>query len=116
MTLPFVRQLPNGQRVLTEFDCKDDEVELLGKKFIALDGAYLIEILPDATVRIAACQFIHGKQADVEVMICGNGPELIEAVHDLVRASQKHLASAKVVPLRQKPKLKIVLPNGGDVA
>lgn len=91
MELPFVRQFPNGRRGLSTVEVADD-VGHMGKKFIALGGAYVCEILPSGYARIAACvQGEDGKQIDVEQDACENGPNLIEAVERLVRASVKHV-------------------------
>jgi hypothetical protein len=91
MDLPFVRQYPNGRRALATISVADD-VGHLGKKFIALGGAYVCEILPSGYARIAAClEGKDGKQQDVEQDACENGPGLPEAVERLVRASVQHI-------------------------
>lgn len=90
MPIPFVRQFPNGRRALSEFSASP-EVEELGRKFIALGGAYVCEILPSGYARIAACVQRKGKQVDVEQDACENGPPLVDAVERLVRASVKHV-------------------------
>lgn|SRR5512146_777452 len=96
MPLPFVRQYPNGRRCLAEMTPLP-EVERLGKHFIAAGGAYLVEILSDGKVRVAACLQIDGKQEDVEEETCENGPELMAAVDRLVRASVKHVDNSPTV-------------------
>ena len=123
MSLPWIRQYPNGRRALAEFECKDGEVELLGKKFIALEGTYICEILSTGSVRLAACQFINGVQCDVEVEFSENGPPLAVAVEKLIRASVKHVEPQKIIPIRggkremerRVAKLAVVKPDGDAV-
>lgn len=117
MTIPFVRQFPpnelhpKGKRSLSEFICSSPEVEFAGQKFIALDGAYVCEILPDGKARVAAVQFINGVQQDVEVEICDNGPALPLAVERMIMASVKHVEVTKVLPFKpKKAKIHLVKP------
>ena len=90
MSLPFVRQFPDGKRVLSDVTCLP-QVEMLGREFIAAGGRYVCEILLNGQARIAACVQIDGDQEDVEVEVCENGPPLAAAVDRLVRASWKHI-------------------------
>lgn len=89
MTLPFIRQYPNGRRCLAEMTPLP-EVERLGQAFIASGGAYVCEIMPDGQARVAACVQVDGKQLDIAEEVVPNGPELMAAVDRLVRASAKY--------------------------
>ena len=121
MSIPFIRQypanamFPTGRRALSEFACSP-EVEGLGRKFIALEGAYVCEILPDGKARIAACQFVNGVQKDVEVEVCDNGPGLPAAVERVIRASVAHVDN-KVIPIKgareARRRLKLVSSSDG---
>jgi hypothetical protein len=92
MTIPFVRQYPNGRRGLTEIECPTT-IEAIGRQFIAGGGCYLIEILTDGHVRMAACLLDgNDKQQDVEEIICGNDPELKGNVNLLISRSFKHVS------------------------
>ena len=90
MPLPFVRQFPDGKRVLSEVTCSP-LVEQLGFEFIAAGGRYVCEIMPDGMARIAACVMIGGKQKDLEVTICPNTAALLVEVDHLVSASWEHI-------------------------
>lgn len=94
MTLPFIRQYPNGRRALAEVNLFP-AVESLGREFIAKGGAYVCEILPSGRARLAACLLVDGEQKDVEESEVDNGPGLLDAVSDLVGRSVKHLGETE---------------------
>lgn len=115
MSIPFIRQFPpteqhpKGERRLATFDCSTLELEHMGQRFIAMEGAYVCEILPDGRARVAACQFIKGAQVDVAEEICENGPDLPKAVERMIEASMEALKVDKVVPIkRTAPKPRII--------
>lgn len=94
MPLPFIRQYPNGRRALAEVTCLED-VEGIGRHFIASGGRYVCEILPGGQARLAAClRNDAGEQEDVVVEVTTNDASLAGAVDRLVRASVKHLTGA----------------------
>lgn len=96
MTLPFLRQYPN-RRALSELDGLPIVVENIGREFIAKGGVYLTEIQRDGSVRVAACIEENGKQKDVEVIVCQNGPAMLPEIVRLVVASIKHVKHRKLV-------------------
>ena len=96
MTIPFIRKLPNGRRSLQEIT-RPDEIELLGQRFIAHDGRYLIEIQTDLKVHLTAIIDIDGEVQAVATETCDNGPELLEAVDRLVRVSEEKIPAARRV-------------------
>lgn len=114
MSIPFIRQFPptvqfpKGERRLATFDCSTLELEQMGQRFIAMEGAYVCEILPDGKARVAACQFIRGEQVDVAEEVCENGPDLPRAVERMIEASMDALKVDKVVPIKRtalKPRI-----------
>lgn len=98
MSLPFVRQYPN-RRALTELAGLTVVVENIGREFIAKGGIYLIEIMTDGRVRVAACIEEDGKQKDVEECYTANGPDMLKDITRLVVASVKHIKHRKRVQL-----------------
>ena len=86
MTIPFIRVFPNGRNGLTEIT-RSADIEALAHRFIAHDGRYLIMIAEDGAVKLAAVVLVDGEPDGVAAESCGNGPELLEAVDRLVRAS-----------------------------
>ena len=115
--IAFIRQYPNGRRALSEYGCKSPEIEHLAHKFIALEGAYVCEILSTGGVRLAACMFVNGIQNDVEVELSTNGPAMDAAVERLIRASVKHVEPQKVLPFKKRaPALKLITPDDGSAA
>lgn len=91
MSIPFVRQYPDGRRGLTEIT-RGRKVDLMAARFIHAGGRYLCEILPDAKVRLAACLMKGDFQEDVEERIVANDTQLPDAVDELVKASNLHLS------------------------
>lgn len=106
MSLPFIRQFPNGRRSLSEFNCSTAEIEKLGQRFIAMGGAYVCEIMPSGLARLAACIEKDGKQIDVEVETVENGPTLPLAVERVIEVSVKHVANSNVISLTRGDILK----------
>lgn len=98
MSIPFIRQYPN-RRALSELDGLTVVVENIAREFIAKGGIYLTEIQRDGSVRVAACIEEDGKQKDVEVIICQNGPAMLPQITRLIVASIKHVKGRKPAKL-----------------
>ena len=82
--------LPNGRRQPQWID-RPAEVEAKAQRFIAAGGWYECEILTTGQVSFTACMNVNGEPQDIEFQICANGPDVLDAVDQLVDASFKYV-------------------------
>lgn len=88
MTIRFTQFIRPHGRPREELFEATPEVEAIADKFIAGGGWYECEVLGDEiTVSLTACMRVDGEGQDVAIQICKNGPEVVDAVERLVRAS-----------------------------
>ena len=81
MSIPFTQYLlPDGRKRYELVD-RPQEIEDIANSFIANGGKFECEILTTGHVSFTACKF----DRDVEIEICTNGPDVLEAIDRLVR-------------------------------
>jgi hypothetical protein len=86
--------MPDGRKQRTEID-RPAEIEALAQQFIDAGGWYESEMLSDfTTISLTACFKVDGQPDDIEIVLCRNGPEVLDAVDNLVRKSIEWLAKA----------------------
>lgn len=87
MSIPFTQYLlPTGQKRGELID-RPPDIEVMAHRFIASGGRYECEILRTGEVSLTAVAEIDGKEQDVAIVICNNGPEIPGKVDELVRLS-----------------------------
>lgn len=94
MAIPFTQYvLPHGRKRAESIE-RPPEIETLAHKFINGGGWYECEVLTTGHVSFTACLNTDedGPQ-DIEIVISKNGPEVLDAVDKLVRASVKHVSA-----------------------
>lgn len=90
MTIPFIRYLPDGRRILSEIT-RSQPIEEMAARFIAGGGRYHILIEPDRSVRVSAVMEIDGLMEDVEVRASPNDAHLLAVVDRLIKLSDLHV-------------------------
>ena len=90
--VPFTQFLrPNGERKETWIEMPTD-VELLARRFIDEGGAYTSELLPRTNEVSLCAEFgIEDERKDVVCVIAQNGPDIPDAVEQLIRESFQYL-------------------------
>lgn len=87
MMIPFIRVFPDGQMAGERVE-RPTDIVVLASSFLARGGRYMISILSDDEVRIAAIvEGLKGDAIEVAADAVPNGPPLIAAIDRLVRAS-----------------------------
>ncbi len=91
MSIPFTQYvLPNGRRREESIE-RPAEIEELAQRFIASGGRFECEILTTGHVSLTAVKEIDDEPQDVEIVLCQNGPGILDAVDRLVRQAQTHI-------------------------
>lgn len=92
--IPFTQYvLPDGRQREVSIE-RPGDIEKLAQRFIDDGGRYECEILTDGTVSLTAVADVYGEPADVEIVLCANGPAVPPGVDELVRKSVQHTAAA----------------------
>jgi len=88
--IPFVRKFPSGNGAVQTV-LRPENIGLLAKRFIAAGGSYTVEIMPNARVRLSACD-----PGLCELFGCDtdNGPAMIDAIDRLIIHSQQFIQRA----------------------
>lgn len=96
MSIPFTQfLLPDGRERRIEIDMPA-KIEALAQRFIRAGGWYESEMLPDLeTVSLTACWDRPNGDNDIAIQIVKNGPAVIQAVEDIVRASVLYLDAGR---------------------
>lgn len=85
--IPFIRVFPDGHMAGERIE-RPMDIVVLASSFLARGGRYMISIMSDEEVRIAAIVAGHkGDAIEVAVDAVPNGPPLLPAIDKLVRAS-----------------------------
>jgi hypothetical protein len=93
MSIPFTQYvLPRGHRREEQIE-RPEDIEDIAKRFIQSGGRYECEVLTTGHVSLTAVHELDGEDQDVEIIVCANGPEIPEKVDELVRLSEKHIAT-----------------------
>lgn len=88
--IPFIRAFPSGEKRLQEID-RPAEIQVLANRFIAHGGRYLVAIHSDEKVELVAALGTSDGIRKVASETTPNGPEMIDAVDRLVKASVEGL-------------------------
>lgn len=94
MSIPFTQYLlPFGrQRAVTIK--RSDYIEAIAQRFIDAGGYYEAEFLTTGEVSFTAGMEVEGESTEVEIELCPNGPEVLNAIDRLITRSVSHIASA----------------------
>lgn len=88
--IPFIRAFPSGEKRLQEIE-RPAEIQALASKFIAYGGRYLVAIHSDEKVELVAALGDADGIRKIAEETTPNGPEMIDAVDRLVKASVEGL-------------------------
>lgn len=98
-TIPFTQFLrPSGKTKDTWIEMSD-EVELLARRFIEAGGSYTSEMLHDGEVSLCAVFKPDPddlEPTDIACVIAMNGPDIPDAVEQLIRESFDYLQKIKM--------------------
>lgn len=86
MPIPFIQALPGGGSKLASIACSEP-IELMARTFLDGDGRYRMAIGIDGAVTIAATIKRGNEIWSIADETVPNGPEVLEAVDRIVRAS-----------------------------
>jgi len=87
MTIPFTQYLrPNRRKRDVEID-RSGEIVKLAEEFIAAGGRYECEELTTGHPSLTAVHELDGEDQDIAITLCPNGPQVPEAMDELVRKS-----------------------------
>lgn len=90
MTIPFIRDFPNGKRGLAEIS-RAARIEAKARMFMDVGGRYHVGIAPDLKVYLTAIIEIAKTEQIVATEMCENNEGLLDGVDRIVLASQKYL-------------------------
>lgn len=93
--IPFTQYLrPNGRQVHNGIE-RPEEIETLAKEVIAQGGYFEAEVLMTGHVSLT-CEhntFDDGEHKTLAIQVVPNGPEVLEAVDNLVRSAHNKLTT-----------------------
>jgi hypothetical protein len=99
MAIPFTQYLrPHGRKRAVEWE-GSPEIEALAKHFLDVGGKYECEALQIGHASLTAAYDCDGEVTDIAIVICDNGPDILEAVPELVRRSVQWLEAKKKLSL-----------------
>lgn len=85
--IPFTQYLrPDGRQRPTSIEMPED-IEALAFRFIEAGGWFEVEGLTSGHVSLTACHVVDNEPQDIAIRVVNNGPPVVDAVADLVRAA-----------------------------
>lgn len=90
--IPFTQYLlPNGRRSHIEIE-RPADIEAMAERFMRSGGRFECEVLRDLeTVSLTAARKVDGEDQDIAIELCKNGPDVVDAVDQLVRNAAAYI-------------------------